>query len=58
LDKSLGNKISYSTNTDDIKNTVQAKFKESMWCNKELEDKRRLQYYKEVVNHNLEDKED
>jgi hypothetical protein len=26
-----------------------------MWSNKELEDKRKLKYYKEVVNPNLED---
>jgi hypothetical protein len=26
-----------------------------MWCDKELEDKRELRYYKEVVNPNLED---
>jgi hypothetical protein len=27
-----------------------------MWCDKELEEKRKLRYYKEVINHNLEDK--
>jgi hypothetical protein len=26
-----------------------------MWCDKKLEDKRKLRYYKEVVNSNLED---
>jgi len=26
-----------------------------MWSNKELEDKRKLRYYKEVINHDLED---
>jgi hypothetical protein len=26
-----------------------------MWCDKELEDKSKLRYYKEVVNPNLED---
>ena len=26
-----------------------------MWCDKELLDKRKLRYYKEVVNPNLED---
>ena len=26
-----------------------------MWCDKELEDKRKLRYYKEVINPNLED---
>ena len=42
-------------NIDDIKNIVQDKFKENLWCDKELEDKRKLRYYKEVVNPNLED---
>ena len=26
-----------------------------MWCEKELEVKRKLRYYKEVINNNLED---
>ena len=26
-----------------------------MWCDKELEEKRQLRYYKDVINHNLED---
>ena len=26
-----------------------------MWCDKELEEKRKLRYYKDVINHNLED---
>jgi hypothetical protein len=38
-----------------FKNIVQDKFKENIWCHKELEDKRKLRYYKEVVNPNLED---
>jgi hypothetical protein len=42
-------------NTDNIKNIITSKFKENMWCDKELEDKRKLRYYKEVVNPNLED---
>jgi hypothetical protein len=42
-------------NIDDIKNIVQAKFRENLWRDKELEDKRKLRYYKEVVNPNLED---
>jgi hypothetical protein len=33
---------------------LNAKFKENIWCDKELEDKRKLRYYKEVVSHNLE----
>jgi hypothetical protein len=56
LDKSLGNKRrSYYIGYNDIKNIVQAKFKENLWCDKELEHKRKLRYYKEVVNPNLED---
>ena len=39
-------------NTNDIKNIVQNK---NLWWDKELEDKRKLRYYKEVVNLNLED---
>jgi len=42
-------------NTNDIKNIVQAKFKEKLWCNKKLEGKRKLKYYEEVVNPNIED---
>ena len=26
-----------------------------MWCNKELKDRRKSRYYKEVINTNLED---
>ena len=26
-----------------------------MWCDKELEEKRKLMYYKDVINHNIED---
>ena len=26
-----------------------------MWCDKELEEKRKLRYYKDVINNNLED---
>jgi hypothetical protein len=42
-------------NTNNIKNIFISKFKENMWCDKELEDKRKLRYYKEVVYTNLED---
>jgi hypothetical protein len=42
-------------NKDNIKNIITSKFKEKMWCNKELEGKRKLRYYKEVINPNLED---
>jgi len=27
---------------------------DNLWCNKELEDKRKLRYYKKMVNPNLE----
>jgi hypothetical protein len=27
-----------------------------MWCDKELEEKKKLRYYKDVINNNLEDK--
>jgi hypothetical protein len=44
-------------NTDIIKNIFTFKFKENnLWCDKELEDKWKLRYYKEVVNPNLEDR--
>jgi hypothetical protein len=42
-------------NTDNITNIITSKFKENMCFDKELEDKRKLWYYKEVVNSNLED---
>ena len=42
-------------NIDDIKNIVQAKFKEKLWCDQELDGKKKLRYYREVVNPNLED---
>jgi hypothetical protein len=43
---------------DTIKKTVKSKFKEKMWCDKELEEKRKLRYYKNVINPNLEDQND
>jgi hypothetical protein len=43
-------------NKDNIKNIIKSKFKEKMWCDKELEGKRKLIYYKEVINPNIEDK--
>jgi len=42
-------------NINNIKNIITSKFKEKMWCKKDLEDKRKLRYYKEVINPNLED---
>jgi hypothetical protein len=42
-------------NIDNITNIITSKFKENMWCDKELANKRKIRYYKEVVNLNLED---
>jgi hypothetical protein len=42
-------------NKDNIENTITTKFKEKLWYDKELEGKRKLRYYKEVINPNLED---
>jgi hypothetical protein len=41
-------------NNDTIKNIFKSKFKEKMWFDKELEEKK-LRYYKEVIDPNLED---
>ena len=40
---------------NNIKNMITFKFKEQLWCGKDLEIKRKLRYYKEVINPNLED---
>ena len=42
-------------NINNIKNIVTSKFKEKMWREKDLEAKRKLRYYKEVINPTLED---
>ena len=42
-------------NNDNIKSIITSKFKENVWGDKELKDKRKLRCYKEVINHNLED---
>jgi len=42
-------------NINNIKNIITSKFKEKMSCEKDLEVKRKLRYYKEVINPNLED---
>ena len=42
-------------NINNIKNIVTSKFKEKMWCEKDLATKRKLRYYKEVINPTLED---
>ena len=41
-------------NINNIKNIVTSKFKEKMWCEKDLEAKKKLIYY-EVINPTLED---
>ena len=38
-----------------MKNIVTSRFKEKLWCEKDLETKRKLRYYKEVINPTLED---
>jgi len=43
-------------NKDTIKKNVKSKFKEIVWCDKELEEKIKLRYYKDVINPNLEEK--
>jgi len=42
-------------NKDTIKNIIKSRFKEKMWCDKELEEKRKLRCYKDAINPNLED---
>ena len=42
-------------NINNIKNIVTSKFKEKLWCEKYLEAKRKLRYYKEVTNPTLQD---
>ena len=42
-------------NINNIENIVTSKFKEKMWCEKDLKDKRKLRYYKAVMNPTLED---
>ena len=40
-------------NINNIKNIVTSKFKEIMWCEIDLEAKRKLRYYKEAINPTL-----
>ena len=42
------------SNIGNVKN-ITSKFKEKFWCEKNLGVKRKLRYYKEVINPNLED---
>ena len=39
---------------DNIKNIMTSKFKDKLWEDQELEGKRKLRYYKEVINHTLD----
>ena len=41
-------------NINNVRNIVTSKFKEKLWCEKDLEAKRKLKYY-EVINPILED---
>ena len=42
-------------NIDNVKIIVTSKFKENFWCEENVVLKRKLRYYKEVINPNLED---
>ena len=42
-------------NIDNVKNIITSKFKEKLWCEKNLAIKRKLRYYMQVINPNLED---
>ena len=37
-----------------LKIFITLEFKEKLWCDKNLEDKRKIRYYKEVINPNIE----
>lgn len=50
LVKSLGNIAGcHPTHTDNIKNIIVSKFKEDLWCNEELDIKRKPRYYEGVT---------
>jgi hypothetical protein len=51
----LWNTRSHHAKYNNITNIITSKLKDNMGCDKELEDKRKLGYYKELVNPNLED---
>ena len=42
-------------NIDNVKSIITSKFKEKLWCEENLAVKRKLRYYKEAINPNLED---
>ena len=39
---------------DSVKDTISSNFKDKLWDDKELEGKRKLRYYKEVINPTLD----
>ena len=45
-------------NIDNVKNIITSKFKQKLWCEENLALTRKLRYYREVINHNLEDQND
>ena len=42
-------------NIDNVKNIITSKFKEKLWCKENSVVKRKLRYYKGVINLDLED---
>ena len=42
-------------NIDNVKNIIFSKFKDKLWCEENLVIKRKIRYFKEVINPNLED---
>jgi hypothetical protein len=50
-----GNKDTILHNKNTIEKNLKSKFKKKMLCDKELEEKIKLRYYKDVINPNLED---
>ena len=42
-------------NTNTIKNNLKSKFREKIWYDKELKEKIKLRYYKDIINPNVED---
>ena len=44
-------------NIDIVKNIITSNFKEKFWCEENLVVNRKLRYYKEVINRNLDDEE-
>ena len=42
-------------NIDNVKNIITSKFKEKFWCQENLVVMKKLTYYEEVINPNLED---